>query len=65
LIISKCAARAEKMLADYQEQISKPFEHEARLKDETARGGPRGIVRIVMGRRWDRGPVRWPMRMTI
>jgi hypothetical protein len=27
------AARAEKMLADYQEQMGKPFEHEARLKD--------------------------------
>jgi N12 class adenine-specific DNA methylase len=27
------AARAEKMLADYQEQMGRPFEHEARLKD--------------------------------
>jgi N12 class adenine-specific DNA methylase len=27
------AARAEKMLADYREQMGKPFEHEARLKD--------------------------------
>jgi hypothetical protein len=26
-------ARAEKMLADYQEQLGKPFEHEARLKE--------------------------------
>ena len=27
------AARAEKMLADYQEQAGKPFEHESRLKE--------------------------------
>jgi len=27
------AARAEKMLADYREQMGKPFEHEARLKE--------------------------------
>ena len=27
------AARAEKMLADFQEQLGKPFEHEARLKE--------------------------------
>jgi hypothetical protein len=27
------AARSEKMLADYREQMGKPFEHEARLKD--------------------------------
>jgi hypothetical protein len=26
-------ARAEKMLADFQEQAGRPFEHEARLKD--------------------------------
>ena len=27
------AARAEKMLGDFQEQAGKPFEHEARLKE--------------------------------
>jgi hypothetical protein len=31
------AARAEKMLGDFQEQAGKPFEHEARLKELLAR----------------------------
>ena len=31
------AARCEKMLADYQDQFGKPFEHESRLKDLLAR----------------------------
>ena len=30
-------ARAEKMLADYREQLGRPFEHEARLKELLAR----------------------------
>ena len=31
------AARAEKMLGDFQEQAGRPFEHEARLKELLAR----------------------------
>jgi hypothetical protein len=30
-------ARAEKMLADYREQLGKPFEHESKLKELLAR----------------------------
>jgi hypothetical protein len=30
-------ARHEKMLVDYQEQLGRPFEHEAQLKDLLAR----------------------------